>query len=191
MKKHHVHTTISAKHWAILNKLTEQCETQQKALEKALESMESGSQLSPPKSVEDKIWAQWGTNFNKVAVIMQKDSYKVLLDSADIDRFLEYLADHKPMTFAIEYVSGKPVKDLTLKELLDAIVTKVKVQNTADMINYTDDGDHYTLTISHSLGLNHSRVLQIGKESLFNTYGVKTESTITENSVFVKIYKNE
>lgn len=189
MKKHHIHTTISEKHWAMLNKLTEKYETQRITLEKALENLESNPQSDTSLSMEDRIWAQCGRDFKRVIVIMHKDSYKTLLDISDIDRFVEYMANQIPMKSFIEYVSGKPLKDLTLKELLDAIVIKVKTQNTADMINYTDDGDYYTLVISHSLGLNHSKVLQIGKESLFNSYGVRTESRTTEKSVFIKIYK--
>ena len=191
MKKYHVHTTISAKHWALLNRLTEKYETQQKALEKALESLESNPQADAQQSIEDRIWAQAGKDFRKVIVIMHKDSYKHLLDYADIDRFIEYMTKDVPMRSFIEHVSGKPLKELTLKELLDAVTLKVKIQNTADMINYTDDGDHYTLVITHSLGLNHSKVLKTGKESLFNSYGARTESKITAKSVFVKIYKKE
>lgn len=189
MKKHHIHTTISEKHWALLNKLAEKYETQQIALEKALESLESNPQSDAPQSMEDKIWGQCGRDFRKVIVIMHRASYKNLLDHADIDRFIEYMTKDIPMKSFIEHVSGKPLKDLTLKELLDAVITKVKIQNTADMINYTDDDDHYTLVITHGFGLNHSKVLQTGKESLFKSYGVRTESHITEKSVFIKIYK--
>jgi len=191
MKKYHIHTTISEKHMALLNRLTEKYETQQKALEKALESLESNPQADAPQSVEDRIWAQSSKDFRKVIVIMHKDSYKNLLDYADIDRFIDYMRKDVPMKSFIEHVSGKPLKELTLKELLDAVTLKVKIQNTADMINYTDNGDHFTLVITHSLGLNHSKVLKTGKESLFNSYGARTESKITEKSVFVKIYKKE
>jgi hypothetical protein len=191
MKKYHIHTTISEKHMALLNRLTEKYETQQKALEKALESLESNPQADAPQSIEDRIWAQSGKDFKKVIVIMHRDSYKNLLDYADIEQFIGYMSKDIPMKSFIEYVSGKPLREMTLKELLDAVTVKVKIQNTADMINYTDDGDHYTLVITHGLGLNHSKVLKVGKESLFNSYGARTESEVTEKSVFVKIYKNE
>jgi hypothetical protein len=190
MKKHRICTTVSEKHWNLLKKNAEKFETQQNAIEHALESLEYGSKHSHLQAPEDKIWAQMGADFRKVVVIMQKDSYRFLLDNCDMDRFIDYMAAKRPMEFAIEYVYGKTLQELSLKELIEALIMKVKIQNSADMISYTDDGDHYSLQISHSLGLNHSRVLQVGKESTFKQYGVKTESFITDKSVFVKIYKN-
>ena len=190
MKKHHVHTTLSPRHYALLEKYTEKYVTQQKALEFALESLDYFVRQSQSRSPEDVMWSQMDADVRKQIIIMQKDSYKVLLESSEIDTFIGHLNKNIPMEFAIEYFYRKPLREFTLKELMDAIVLKVKIQNTADMINYTDDGDFYSLNISHNLGLNHSKVLQNSKESIFRKYGARFESQITDRSVFIKIYKN-
>jgi hypothetical protein len=47
LNTHRISTTISQKHWELLKKHAEKFETQQKALELALESLENSSKQSP------------------------------------------------------------------------------------------------------------------------------------------------
>ena len=63
------------------------------------------------------------------------------------------------------------------------------MSNWFDTIDYTDDDDHYTLLITHSLGLNNSKINRMVIESPLETYGVKVESTISEKTIFMKVYK--
>ncbi len=72
---------------------------------------------------------------------------------------------------------------------MDSIVNIVNVANWFDSINYKDDGDHYTLKMIHSLGINNSIINKALFENLFEEYGVKIEADISEIGLYVKVYK--
>lgn len=190
MIKHRVCTTISEKHWKILEKHTEKFETQQKVLELALESLENNSKHSTAVSQEEEHWMRIGREAKSVACLIQRDGLKELLKTVDIERMKELVTNQKPIEASIEYFGQKHLQECSLKEVIDGVVICAKISNWFDAINYTDDDDHYTLKITHSMGLNNSEVSKILFESVFKTYGVKTESKISERSIFVKIYKN-
>lgn len=188
LKTHRISTTISQKHWELLKKHTEEFETQQKVLELALESLEKSSKPSPLVTREERIWLTQRSMKTICSVL--KDSLKVLLETVDIELFKEYLNKYKPLEYTMEYYFQKPLKEISLKELLDGVVITGGMSNWFDTIDYKDDGNHYTMLITHSLGLNNSKLNRMGIESLFETYGVKVESTISEKTIFMKIYKN-
>lgn len=190
MKKYRISTTISPKYWALLKKHAEDLESQQKVLELALECYDNRSKHIPKLSPEEELWLRIGREV-KSACLIQKDALKELLESADIARFGEYIAHEKPVEYVIEYFYQKPLKECSLKEIIDGIVLNTKVSNWFETINYTDDGDHYTLKFTHNLGLNGSKIHKILSESVFNTYGVKIESKVSERSLFMKIFKNQ
>lgn len=189
LKKHRISTTISTKHWELLKKHAAKLETQQIVLELALESLENNSKHNPVQSPEEELWMRIGREV-KTACLVQKEGLKELIETADIERVREYATHQKPIEYTIEYFYQKPLKECSLKEVIDGIVVNLKISNWLDTINYTDDGDHYTLKITHSLGLNNSKIFKIVNESVFKTYGVKAESNISEKSVFMKIFKN-
>jgi hypothetical protein len=56
LKNHRISTTISQKHWELLKKHAEKFETQQKAIETALESLERISKQIPALTSEEKYW---------------------------------------------------------------------------------------------------------------------------------------
>lgn len=45
------------------------------------------------------------------------------------------------------------------------------------------------LNMTHSLGLNASKYIMISHESVFRTYGVDFKTSISEKTVFMKIFK--
>lgn len=94
------------------------------------------------------------------------------------------------MEYAVEYYLQKPLKESSLKEVIDALVIISRMSNWFNTVDYTDDGGHYMLRITHSLGLNFSKLNIIGFESIFKTYGVKYENIISERTIFMKIFKN-
>ncbi|WP_292374079.1 hypothetical protein [Methanosarcina sp. UBA411] len=188
MKTHRISTTISQKHWELLKKHTEEFGTQQKVLELALESLENSSKQSPELSREERIWLTQKSM--KTICPILKDNLKVLLETANIEMFNEYLNKYKPLEYTMEYYFQKPLKEISLKELLDGVVITGGMSNWFDTIDYTDDGNHYTMLITHSLGLNNSKINKMGIESMFETYGVRVESTISEKTIFMKIFKN-
>jgi hypothetical protein len=187
LKTHRISTTISQKHWELLKKHTEEYETQQKVLELALESLENSSKQSPELTREERTWLTQRSM--KTICSILKDSLKVLLETADIELFKEYLNKYKPLEYTIEYYFQKPLKEMSLKEVLDGVVIMGDMSNWFDTIDYANDGNHYTLLITHSLGLNNSKLNRMGIESLFETYGAKVESTISEKTIFMKIFK--
>ncbi len=107
----------------------------------------------------------------------------------DIELQKEYVSQYKPVEYTTEYYFQKPLKECSLKEVIDGIVINARISNWYDTVDYTDDDGHYTLKITHSLGLNTSKLVNIAIESVFETYGAKTENTISEKTVFIKIFK--
>jgi hypothetical protein len=90
MNKHRVCTTISLKHWEILNNYAKQYETQQKVLESALENMDSIQKLII--SPEDKLWLRM-KNEIKPACFFHRDLLKSLIDTADLDRLKKIIVE--------------------------------------------------------------------------------------------------
>ncbi len=188
-EKRRISTTVSLKHWKILEKHIQKFETQKKVLELALESLENNSNHSAALSQEEEHWMRIGREGKSAVCLIQKDGLKELLRSVDIEGMKEVVANQKPLEASIEYFGKKHLQDCNLKEVIDGAVMCGKISNWFDTINYTDDGDHYTLIINHSMGSNNSRISKMQFESVFNTYGVKTETKISERSIFMKVFK--
>jgi hypothetical protein len=171
----------------LLKKHTEEFGTQQKVLELALESLENSSKQNPELTREERVWLTQRSM--KTICSILKDTLKVLLETANIELFEEYLNKSKPLEYTIEYYFQKPLKEISLKELLDGLVIMADMSNWFDTVDYTDDGNYYTLLITHSLGINNSILNRMGIERLFETYGAKIEITISEKTIFMKIFK--
>jgi hypothetical protein len=190
LNNHRISTTVSQKHWALLNKYSEIYHTQQKALELALESLEKSSDQSSQLSREEEAYIRVGREIKDTLFVSHKEFIKMLVETADMEQYKEYILSQKPEEFAFEYYYKKPLKACSLLELVEGMIINIRVQGSADEVNYADDGDHYTINITHNLGLNFSKMLVIRHESLFKSYGVKSESHFSEHSVFYKLYKN-
>ena len=189
MKKYNVHTTISAKHRDILNKHMEKCETQQKVLELALENLDNNSSLSRPLSLEEKQWMRIGKDLKGTIFVLQKNSAKLLFETASVEMFSDYIRKEKPLEFTIEYFYKKPLKDCTILEIIDIIIYNFKIQHSSDSIYYADKGDHYVINVTHSMGLNYAKISVMMHESLFKSCGIKADCYYSERSINFKIYK--
>ena len=189
MKKYHVHTTLSSKHHALLKKYTEKNETQQKALELALETLDNSPNHGPTLSPKEKLWI--GLSHAESNCLIQKDCLKMLMETVDIALFRKYIAEQKPIQYAIEYYNQKPFRESSLKEIIDGMVITAMMTHWFDTVDYTENDNHYLIKMTHSLGLNNSKMMEISNESVFTTYGVKTESNISEKTIFLKIFKNK
>lgn len=187
MKKIRTNTTISPKHYALLEKHTQEFKTKQKVIEHALECLENNTNQNAKLSPEEKLWISLA-NATMVCLV-QKDYLKTIMETADMDRLQEYTKREKPFEFEVELSLDKPLKECNLEEILNMLVINHKMCHVCDTVDYIDNEDHYLYKITHSLGLNHSKAAQIMYESLFKTYGVKYESSVSEKTVFVKIFK--
>jgi len=187
LKTHRISTTISQKHWELLRKNTEEFGTQQKVLEFALENLENSSKQIPELTREERIWLTQKSM--KTTCILLKDILKVLLETANIEMFNEHLNRYKPLEYTMEYYFQKPLKEMNLKEVIEGVVIMGGMSNWFDTIDYTDNGNHYKLLITHSLGLNSSKLNKMAIERLFETYGVRVESTFSEKTIFMKVFK--
>jgi hypothetical protein len=85
---------------------------------------------------------------------------------------------------------NKPIKNCSLKEVLDSLINVGRVVNWFDSIDYIDNNSYYTIEIIHSLGINNSKINKVMFEDLFKEYGVKMESEVTDNGIFMKVYKS-
>lgn len=188
MKKYRINTTISQKHHAILKEYVEEFGTQQSVLEHALEGLKNNSNQSlglPPE--EEELWARLGRELKEVLLLFQRDFSKILFETADIEQFSKYIQKEKPVEFAVQWYYNKPLKECTLKEVIDAVILNIKIQGTSDSLSFKEDKDGYSINLTHSLGINASKMLEMMNGSVFNSYGVKFESHFSERTVFFKI----
>lgn len=190
MKKYRLSTTISLKHWALLKKYSDKYETQQNALEHALESLDSSSLMSSQLSEDDKAWLRAGRDLKSILVVIPKDMWKVVVETADIERFQEYIAFYKPLVLAIEYYYQKPLNKCSMKEVIECFLIDSRFKNIDDNIDCNDHGDYYELSIVHSFGITLSKMHVITYGNALESYGAKYESNYSDRTVFIKIYKN-
>lgn len=188
-KNHRIATTISERHWELLKKHAEKFETQQKALEMALECLENSSKQRLALTEEEKFWMHMASV--KATCLVQKDFLNTLMETADIELHKKYVTRHKPIEYAIEYCLQKPLEECSLNEVINGLVASARMSHWFDTVDYVDNDGHYTLRITHSLGINNSEIVLICNDSVFKTYGVRTESLISEKTMFTKIFKNK
>lgn len=187
--KNRVCTTISAKHWELLKKHSEKFLTQQKVLEAALESLENNSKQNSALSPADQYWLYAGGEM-KAACLVHRDILEVLIDTANLEKIIQVIINQKPGEHLIARYYQKPLKKCSLKEVIDGFIFFIKVGNIPDIVNCTDEGNCYILKIVHSLNIKFSKMLETLINSVFEEYGVKIESEISEKVLLIKIYKN-
>lgn len=188
MEKYHVHTTLSPRHRELLDKYKEKYVTHQKVIEQALDALENDSKNSLPLSELDKRRIKIRGNSGMLC-LAQKETLKVLIETADMDRFKALTVDHKSGEYIIEGYYQKPLKECSLKEVMDGLIAVGNYANWFDEMMCTDDDNCYTIKIYHSMGINNSKIFQIFFESLFKTYGARAEIDIAERRIFLKVYK--
>lgn len=194
LMKNRVCTTISAKHWELLKKHSEKFLTQQKVLEAALERLENGSEQNPLLSSEQKFWMRIAMDIKPNLCIIHKDLLKELIKATGFERIGNIEHSMGLTEYQVIAYCQKPLKECSSKEIMEGIVNTFRIINIMDAINYVDCGNYYSLNVIHTLSMGSmdaSMSFKSSFERLFKTYGVKTESTISENSLFMKIYKNQ
>lgn len=172
----------------LLDKFKEKYVTHQRALEQALDCLEKSSIKASPLAEQDKLRVKLSSEMG-VLCLTQKETLKLLMETADINRFKVLAATHKPAESVIEYYYQKPLSECSLKEVMDGLVAVSHLANWFEEVNYTDDGDHYNMKIYHNMGINNSKIFLIFFESMFKTYGATARITISERSIFIKAYK--
>jgi hypothetical protein len=174
----------------LLKKQAEKYGSQQKALEHALECQEnennskSISRLSPEEEMTVRIVQ------SKLACLLEKQGLKHMLEYLNMEPYLAILNNDKLLQYQLEVYFQKPLKDCSLKEVVDGMIVNAKLGNWFETLSYTDDGDHYTFNATHNLGLNCSKINESLFEGLFKSYGARVNITTSERTIFMKIYKN-
>jgi hypothetical protein len=189
MKKHRINTTISQEHYKLLKKHVEKHGTQQKVLEIAIDGLENNSKQYSSLSIEEEIWMRVGREIKDLLMIFNKNTAKMLLETADMERFREYINDQKPLEFTCEWYYNKPLKECSLQELIDGIILGMNVLGPNDTINHTEDDDCHMIIITNNLGINLAKLMVMEFESLLKSYGVKAETHFSKRAVFLKIFK--
>lgn len=193
MNKRRINTTISAKHWEILKKHTEKHESQQKVLEVALERLENGSKQNSSLSQEEELWVRFGSKYGPNLSVLHKDIVRECLKFGGFERVNKMANEMNLIETQVVSICKKNLKECSLKEIMDSIVWLFKITNIFDIIEYKDQDDFYFLSITHFLNLEgrNQTDFKLLFEKLFEKYGVKTESEVSENNLFMKIYKNQ
>lgn len=189
MKKRRINTTISQEHYKLLKKHVGEHGTQQKVLETAIECLENNSNHYPPLSIEEEIWMRVGREIKDLIVIFNKNTGRMLLETADMERFREYINEQKPLEFTSEWYYNKPLKELSLQELVDGILLGVNILGPKDTINHIENDDYHTIIITNNLGINMAKIMAMEFESLFKSCDIKSEIHFSKRAVFLKIFK--
>jgi hypothetical protein len=190
MKKFHVHTTLSAKHLDLLKKHQEKLDTsQQRVLELALESLENNPNPGETLSPEMELWMRVGKELNSITFV-EKEVMQLLLETADMDRLTAIMVRDRHIGYEIEYCLQKSLKDCSLEEIIDGLILTTRMANWMESIVSKDEGDLYSIIITHSTGLKASKLFMKGYESLFDACGYKYEGQISEKNIFLKVWKN-
>ncbi len=189
MNKHRINTTISSKHWEILKKYTAKYETQQKALEVAIDSLENSPKQGSELSRDQKTWMHiLGL---QTMCHIQIDLMLELFRTADYERFSKLLTTLKLAEYGVVYYYQKPLKECSLKEIMHGIVVVTRWLNLLISIDCEDNGDYYTLIAVHRMkNVEYSKTFILFFDSLFESYGAKTEKRFSERSFFINVYKN-
>lgn len=189
MDTHRINTTISTKHWEILKNHTAKYESQKKALEIALESLENYTRPSPEQFTDKQVWVLTGQG-TESACILHRDAFKALMEGADVKHIIKVLANQKTSEHMISWYYQKPLKKCSLEEVMDGVIFFINAAKVADTVNYVNSGNYYALKMIHSLDTKTSKMFDVFIKSLFEVYGLKTESEISSKSLFMKIFKN-
>lgn len=130
MKRHCIATTISERHWELLKKHAEKFETQQKALELALEYLENNSKQCPELNTEQKYWLAC-ESISSVCCV-QKGTLKILMETVNHERFKEYVTKNKPIECVVQFFLQKPLNECSLKEVVDGLTIIFRTSHMFD-----------------------------------------------------------
>lgn len=186
LEKYRLCTTISIKHWEILKKYVQTYETQQKVLEHALESLDNNLKQGATRPYG---LASQRAMTERSAGPVQKYSLMMLMDTIDLDKIGEYISRVKPTVYALEYYYHKPLNECSLKEVMDGLVVTSRAIGWFDKVDYEDKGDYYSLILTHSLGLNGSKVARMANDIIFDAYGVGVETVVSEKGIVQTVHK--
>lgn len=190
MVKRRINTTVSAKHWEILRKHAAKFESQQKALELALDCLEnrefSGQELTPI----ERIWLY--TEKLNVVCLVHRDIFYELFKIADSELLHELFMKYNMAEYMIVMFYNKPLRECSLKEIMDGLMVVSNAAKVFDSINYQDEDTHYLIKINHSARtIKFSISIKILLISLFRSYGLNIDCDISESSVFSKVPKEK
>jgi hypothetical protein len=189
MEKHRVNTTISAKHWEILKKHAAKYESQQKTIEIALENLENTELPGKKLSLQEQYWLR-SEKLNIICLI-HRDIFYELFRSADCEQLNELLEKQNMVEYMLIMYYNKPLKECCFKEVMDGIVAINNATKSFDSTNYSENEIYYTIKITHSARtMNYSKSINILFETFFNAHGIKTQSEVSNSSIFIKLYKN-
>ena len=102
LAKHRVSTTISQRHWELLQKHARKYETHQRAIEVALEILEYSSNKSQELTPEEKLWLR--LKRENVVCVFEKYAFKLLIENANVEPLQDIFNKQKLMESSLEYV---------------------------------------------------------------------------------------
>ncbi len=153
-----------------------------------MENLENNSKKIPALTLEEKYWMR--LKRAKSAVIIEKNAFKFLIETADVELLSELFSRDKTIEYTIELYFQKPLEECSLKEVIDGLVINLKITNWFDTVDYANNGDDYKLIMTHTFGFTFSKLIRTSIETLFETYGGKANCTVSVKTIFIRISKN-
>ena len=163
---------------------------EQKTLEIALERFENTELPDQKLTPMEQIWLQ--TEKLNVVCLVHKDIFYELFKMADCELLNELFMKHNMAEYMIVMYYNKPLKECSLKEVMDGLIVVSNAAKVFDSINYRDEDTHYIIKITHSARtIKYSNSVKILLKTLFNSYGLKIQCDISDSSIFSKVPKEK
>lgn len=117
---------------------------QQKTLELALESLENNELPGQKLSSQEQFWLQ--SEKLNVVCLLHKDIFYELIKIADCELLNELFMKHNMGEYMIVMYYNKPLKECSLKEVMDGLMAVSNAAKVFDSVNYRDEDLHYIRT---------------------------------------------
>ncbi len=171
-QKRRISTTISGRHWKILENLMEEYGSQQKVLEAALEKLADESPFSE------------FTELQKQRALLLSYPGIVIIPRQTIKHTLEgnweKIAEEGLFELGILVTSGKMVENFGFRELVKSFCHLLKLLNLFDDIIPEEEGGVMKLKLIHQEGRTYSEYLANLNEHFFRRWGIECKTEISE-----------
>ena len=175
MRKHRLSTTISRKHFDILDRNVEQYGSQQKVLEAALELLEDGGKFYKLNEVQRK-----RVDLLDVpgAIILNRRSVKHTIEGK-----WDKIAGERMYEFGILVLSGKSVDNMDFQGLINIFHKLLRVLNLFEKITLESKGGVYNMKILHNEGKTYSEHFAYLNEEFFKEMGIDCKTTTADSYI--------
>jgi len=175
MKKHRISTTISERHWGMLERNLEEYGSQQKVLEAALDALEGEGALSRLDPIQRQRVEV--LDFPSLAMFPRR-TIKHALEGR-----WNRIAEERIYELGLLVTAGRLADDMAFPELVKSFCGLLKTLNLFEDVHREDRGSTCTLKLLHSEGKTYSERFAYLNEEFFKERGIDYQTAIADNYI--------